>query len=197
MGSSWWRHWLWGKLGLVLMGRAMLRKSLIHISFDGWGCVPSLLLGLRSNYGKLNEGNSDLLQRTCVFTVVFSATDPAAGHCHPMPPLETSGHSQASLAQSLMGTLLLSPGSCCTQGFVCALQVSVSPVLWKFCNQILSSVPTGLQSQIPLGFSVPLLDPQIWKTVVGPRTFLTVWEFLWCNCFVGRLLGSSVVGLMD
>ena len=136
-------------------------------------------------------------KRTCVLTVVFSATDPAAGHCHPMPPLETSGHSWASLAQSLVGTLLLSPGSCCIQGFVCALQVSVSPVLWKFCNQILSSVPTGLQSQIPLGFSVPLLDPQIWKTVVGPRTFLTVWEFLWCNCFVGRLLGSSVVGLMD
>ena len=34
------------------------------------------------------------------------------------------------------GTLLLSPGSWCTQGFVCALQESVSPVLWKFCNQI-------------------------------------------------------------
>ena len=54
----------------------------------------------------------------------------------PMPPLETPGHSQASLAQSLVGTLLLSPGSWCTQGFVCALQESVSPVLWKFCNQI-------------------------------------------------------------
>ena len=54
----------------------------------------------------------------------------------PMPPLETPGHSQASLAQSLVGTLLLSPGSWCTQGFVSALQESVSPVLWKFCNQI-------------------------------------------------------------
>ena len=35
-----------------------------------------------------------------------------------------------------VGSLLLSPGSRCAQGFVCALQESVSPVLCKFCNQI-------------------------------------------------------------
>ena len=29
---------------------------------------------------------------------------------------------------------------------------------------------------------VPLLDPQVWKSVVGPRTFATVWELLWYNC---------------
>ena len=50
----------------------------------------------------------------------------------PMPLLETPGHSQASLAQSLMGSLLLSPGSWWAQGFVCALQESVSPALCKF-----------------------------------------------------------------
>ena len=33
----------WEKLGLVLMGRAMLSKSLIQFSVDGQGCVPSLL----------------------------------------------------------------------------------------------------------------------------------------------------------
>ena len=33
----------WRKLGLVLMGRAMLSKSLIQFSVDGWSCVPSLL----------------------------------------------------------------------------------------------------------------------------------------------------------
>ena len=32
-----------GNLGLVLMGRAMLSKSLIQFSVDGWSCVPSLL----------------------------------------------------------------------------------------------------------------------------------------------------------
>ena len=60
----------------------------------------------------------------------LSATDPATDHHRPTPPLETPGW--ASLGQSLVGTLLLSPGSWCTQGFVCALPESVSPVLGKF-----------------------------------------------------------------
>ena len=42
-----------GKLGLVLMVGAMVRKSLIKYSIDGRGCVPSVLFGLRSNYGRL------------------------------------------------------------------------------------------------------------------------------------------------
>jgi len=50
-------------------------------------------------------------------TVVFSAPDPMASLSQPMPLLETTGHSQASLGQSLVGTLLLSPGSWCAQGF--------------------------------------------------------------------------------
>ena len=39
-----------GKLDLVLMGGAMLSKSLIQFSVDGWGCVPSLLFDLRPKY---------------------------------------------------------------------------------------------------------------------------------------------------
>ena len=31
------------KLGVVLIGRAMLGNSLIQFSVDGWSCVPSLL----------------------------------------------------------------------------------------------------------------------------------------------------------
>ena len=50
-------------MGLVLMCRAMLSKSLIQFSVDGWGCFPSLLLDLRPNYGGGNEDNSDLLQK--------------------------------------------------------------------------------------------------------------------------------------
>ena len=42
---------------------------------------------------------------------------------------------------------------------------------------------TGFQNQIPWGFfSVPLLDPQVGKSGVGPRTFTTVWELLWYDC---------------
>ena len=51
-----------GKLGLVLMGRAMLSKSSIQFSVDGQGCVPSLLFDLRPNYGGGNEDNGGLLQ---------------------------------------------------------------------------------------------------------------------------------------
>ena len=111
------------------MGRAMLRKSLIQFSVDGWSCVPSLLFDLRSNYGGGNEDNGDLLQQVTCTHCCTQCPDPAAGlHAS----TETPGHSQASLVQSLVGSLLLSPRSCCTQGFVPALQESVSPGLCKF-----------------------------------------------------------------
>ena len=42
MEASWWER-LRGKLDLVLMGGAMLSKSLIQFSVDEWSCVPSLL----------------------------------------------------------------------------------------------------------------------------------------------------------
>ena len=69
--------------------------------------------------------------------VPLSAPEPAAGHHQPTPPLETSGHSQTSLGQSLVVSLLLSPGSWCVQVSVCALQESISPVLctfWWLCD---------------------------------------------------------------
>ena len=63
MEASWWERWLWGKLGLVLMGGAMLSKSWIQFSIDEPGCVPSLLFDLRPNYGGGNRENGDLLQK--------------------------------------------------------------------------------------------------------------------------------------
>ena len=41
-------------------------------------------------------------------------------------PPDPSGHSSASLGQSLVGSLFLSPGSWWAQGFICALQSCVS-----------------------------------------------------------------------
>ena len=72
-------------------------------------------------------------RRTYARTLVFSAPFPMACLCRPMP-LKTPRHSQESLAQSLVGSLLLSSGCWCTQAFVCALQKSVSLVLWKFSS---------------------------------------------------------------
>ena len=60
-------------------------------------------------------------KRSHACTAALSAPDSAAGHRQPTPSLETCGHSQASLGQSLVGSLLLSPGSWCIQGFVYAL----------------------------------------------------------------------------
>ena len=120
-----------GKLGLVLIGGAMLSKSWIQFSVDGRGCVLSLLFDLRPRYGGGNGDNGNLPQKVPC-TVTLSAPYPASGHCWPMPLPETPGHSRASLGQSLLGSLLLSPGSWYTQGFVCSLQESVSPVLCKF-----------------------------------------------------------------
>ena len=68
------RDWLREKLGLVLMGGAMLSQSLIQFSFDGRGCVPFLLFDLRPDYGGGNEDNGDLLQKVqCM-------------HCHTQCP---------------------------------------------------------------------------------------------------------------
>ena len=85
------------------------------------------------------------------------------------------------------------------QGQICLLlQMSLDflllhfiPLWWKghhsqktpeYSQASLAQTSTGLQSQIPWEFSVPLLCPQIGKSVLCPRTFLTGWAFLWYNC---------------
>ena len=65
------------------------------------------------------------LKRAYVRTVVFSGPDPMTGHCHLTTLLVTPGHSQVSLAQSLVGTLFFSPGSWCMKGFFCHQRVSL------------------------------------------------------------------------
>ena len=71
-------------------------------------------------------------KRSHACTAALSAVDLVPGHRQPTPPPETPGHSRASLGQSLVGPLLLSSGSWCTQSFVCTHQESISPVLCKF-----------------------------------------------------------------
>ena len=68
---------------------------------------------------------------------------------------ETLRHSQAGLVQSSAGSLLLFPVSWCIQGFVGALQDSVSHIHVG----ILVSNPIVLQNQIPWGFPVLFANP--------------------------------------
>ena len=73
-------------------------------------------------------------KRSHAYTATLSAPNPAAGHHRPMPLPETPGCSQANLGQSLVGSLLLSPGSCYihTDFDFFPLRMPVSPVLCKF-----------------------------------------------------------------
>ena len=115
-----------GKLGLVLMGRAMLSKSLIQFCVDGWGYIPHLLFTWDQTMVEVMKIMATSFKRSHAGTATLSVPNPAAGHCQPMPLLETAGHSQASLGQSPVGSLLLSPGSRCTQVSACALQEYIS-----------------------------------------------------------------------
>ena len=55
-----------GTLCVVLIGGAMLSKSLIQFYVNGWGWVPSLLFDLRPNYGAGNEDSSVQFSRSVV-----------------------------------------------------------------------------------------------------------------------------------
>ena len=127
----------------------MLSKSLIQFSVEGQGCVPSILFDLRPNYGGGNERNSDLQKVPC--TAALSAPNAVLGHCQPTPPPETPGHSRASLGQSLVGSLLLSPGSWCAQGSVCALQESVS----QSCASSGSSIVGLMDTSSKRAYAIP------------------------------------------
>ena len=146
----------WGKLGLSLMGQAILSKSLIQFSVDEQGCVPSPLFGLRPNYGRDNGDllHKDLCQHCCI---------QYPGPCSRPLSTDTSARDSWTLTgKSLVGSLILSPVSWCTQGFVCALKESVSPVLWKFCNQI----PLASKVKFPWGSQslcwIPRLGNLLW-----------------------------------
>ena len=111
--------WLRGNLGLVLMGGAMLGKSLIQFSVDGWSCVPSLLFTWGQTIVEVMKVMGTSLKRSHACTATLSAPNPAAGHHQPTLLPETPGHPKASPGQSLVGSLLLSPASWHTR-FCCA-----------------------------------------------------------------------------
>ena len=113
------------------MGRAMLSKSLILFSVAGWSCVPSLLFTWGQTMVEVMMIMVTSCKRLHACTATLSFPNPAAGHHRPTPLLETPGHSQASLGQPLMGSLLLSPGSWCTRFCLCPPRVYF-PVLCKF-----------------------------------------------------------------
>ena len=84
------------------MGRAMFSNSLIQSSVDGQGCVPSLLIDLRPNYGGGNEDNGDLPQKVpgmhcCMHSVPLMLQQATFDPCLCRRFLDTSGHVWVSL----------------------------------------------------------------------------------------------------
>ena len=104
------------------------------------------------------------------------------GHCS---FLSISCGVTAPFALSRVGSLLLSLyllwGHCSFLLGPGAHKILFVPSKSLFSSpaEVLQTNPTGLQSQISRGFSVPLPDIQVGESVVGPRTFATMWKLLW------------------
>ena len=107
------RDWLRGKLGLTLVGRAMLSKSLVQFSVDGWGCVPSLLFTWGRTMVEVVKIMVTSFKRSHVCNATLSAPNPEAGHSLPILLLETPAHSWASRVSLLWchRSSLLGPGA--------------------------------------------------------------------------------------
>ena len=111
METSWWER-LKGRLGLVLMGEAMLSKSLIQFLLMGGAVFPSCYYYLEPNYVEIMKIMTSSFKGSHACNATLSVHSPAAGHCWPTPLPETPGHTWASLGHSLWGhwSFLLGPG---------------------------------------------------------------------------------------
>ena len=74
------RDWLRGKLGFVLMDGAMLSKSCIQFSVDGWSCVPSLLFTWGQTMVEVIKIMVTSFKTSYASTATLSAPNPLAGH---------------------------------------------------------------------------------------------------------------------
>ena len=105
-------------------------------------------------------------------TPTLSAANPAAAHLWSMPLPESPGHSGARLGQSLMGSLLLFPGSWCAQIFV-----SSGPRA-RLCSRPLLTCTSAGDTQTFKGrsASVSVGSSDVLKVVFDPSKHL--WQ-LW------------------
>ena len=99
---------------------------------------------------------------------VLSAPNPEAGHDRPTPPLKTLGHSWASLGQSLLWSLLLSYGSWCTHGSVCALQESVSQSCVSSGSSVVGFMPTSSKRAYSIPRSTATRAPALQQSTADP-----------------------------
>ena len=151
-------------------------------------------------------------------TAALSSPNPVAGHSRPLPMPETPGHSWASLGHSFVESPLLSPVSWCTQGFVFALQESVSPVLCEFwclcggangnflqeglCHTQVCCTQSHCPSCRPLLIHISTGDThtQIWLGlcgISGPWCAQGLFEPSECLCWVWGLILNMISPLLS
>ena len=173
-----------GKLALVLMGRAMLSKSLIQFSVDGWVWVPYLLFTSGQTMVEVMKIMVTSFRRSHACTGKLSAPNPTAGHHQPTPLTESPGHSQEVWVSLLWGhcSFFQVPGM---QSFcLCPLIVYfLSPV------QVLAALWWGQLQPPPRGL-IPypsLLHPESlpqWQATADPYLHRRHSEFCLSLCGV-------------
>ena len=140
-------------------------------------------------------------RRSHAGTAILSAPNPPAGHCRLMPLLETPGHSQTNLGQSLVGSLLLSLGYWCTRFCLCPPRVYF-PVLcnfWLLCGGVNGALlQEGLfHAQVCCAsLQQPTADPHLHRRCSETVLSQSLWG-LWvlvCIRFVWALW-MSLVGM--
>ena len=112
------RDWWWEKLGLALVGKALLSKALIQLSADEWGWAPSLVFFWSEETQP--SGWWQPPRGTFQAGAPFLWWAPANPHLLHRKPSNTSS-SFGSVSCWGGGGSLLSSESWCTQVFVCAL----------------------------------------------------------------------------
>ena len=100
MEASWWERVTWGKLGLGLMGRAILNKSLVQFSVEGWAVLPPCYLPgaklwwFSSSHvwmWELDWEESWVPKNWCFWTVVLEKTLESPLDCKEIQPVHSKG----------------------------------------------------------------------------------------------------------
>ena len=182
------RDWLWRKLGLALVSKAMPSKSLIicllcslAVSFLAWTGDPvwpsgDPALECTGSMVRLLVTSKRTYANTRLPELLLPSLQQATAdlHLHKRP---SSTHRQVQLSH-LWGDCFFPLGpSGHTVLFMPSKGLCFPQSCWS--SIIKSCCPLKSDS---LGISNPLLDPRVGKSDVGPRAFATVRELLWHCC---------------
>ena len=175
----------WGKTRSCSDGGAVLSKSLIQLSVDRRGCVPSPLFYLRPNYGGANEDNGDLLRKVPCTHFCSECPWPCS---RPPPTHASTGHSWTLMGKSglvyfgvtaLFPWFLVHPNFCLYRPRVCfPSSVWVLAALWWVNGDLLQEGLCHTQvccPQSPCSCGRPLLthtsagdtQTRVWFSLCG------------------------------